>query len=173
MTFSELELPMNTVWILVCDAAKGRFFEVRGLDSSWRVLEVLTHEESRSKSRDLVGDRSGQRSSEGASAHHNALAPASSPKQVEKGRFIHTLATRLDQAMRAKRFDRWVLVAPPRVAGMLKKELTNELEKHLMATVLEDLNHLSEQELATRLRESVRIPLGQREVPRQGGSHSR
>jgi protein required for attachment to host cells len=91
--------------------------------------------------------------------HHNAFAPASSPKEVEKGHFVHSLAMMLDQAMRSRRFDRLVLVAPPHVLGMLKKELTPELGKHLLGTVGKNLNHLTAEELADELRDVVRIPL--------------
>ena len=109
---------MNTVWILVCDSSRARIFEVLDGESVWRVVEVLGHAESRSKASELVSDHSGQRSSEGASTHHNALAPSSDPKEVEKGRFIHSLATRLDEAMCARLFHRLVLVAPPHTLGL-------------------------------------------------------
>jgi protein required for attachment to host cells len=154
---------MNTVWILVCDAARGRLFEIRGDNPSWDLIETFSHAESRSKATELVTDHMGQSSSEGGSAHHNALAPASSPKEVEKGHFVHTLATMLDQAMRSRRFHRWVLVAPAHFLGMLKKELTVELQKHLMASIDKDLSHFNPRDLAERLRDAVRIPPDERE----------
>jgi protein required for attachment to host cells len=162
---------MNDVWILVCDAARARVFEVRAAEPSWHLVEALTHAESRSKASELVSDQSGTRSSEGASVHHNALAPSSSPKEVEKEHFIHSLASRLDQAMRSKRFRKWVLVAPPHVVGMVKKELTAELDKHLMATVDKDLTHLELPELKVRLGDIVRLPLDQRDVVREADKH--
>lgn len=163
---------MNTVWILVCDSARGRLFETNGNDSSWNLLQVLGHAESRSKTSDLVGDHSGQRSPEGPSVHHNALAPASSPKDVEKGHFGHALSTMLDQGMRAKRFDRLVLVAPPHFLGMLKNELTPELRKHLMASIDKDLTHFDTADLVERLRDTVRIPSAEREVVQQATKHA-
>ena len=149
---------MNTVWILVCDAARARLFETRGDDPSWHPVGTFSHPESRRKARDLVTDHMGRSVAEGGSVHHNALAPASSPKEVEKGHFAHTLATMLDQAMRSRRFHGWVLVAPAHFLGMLKKELTPELEKHLMATVDRDLSHFDAHHLAERLCDVVRIP---------------
>src|SRR5580700_11398960 len=146
---------MNTVWILVCDAARGRLFEIRGDNPSWDLIETFSHPESRSKATDLVSDHSGRRSSEGGSVHHNALAPASSPKEVEKAHFAHTLLKTLDQAMRSGRFRRWVLVAPPHFVGLMGRELTPELKKHLAATVDKDLNHVAVHELAERLKETV------------------
>jgi protein required for attachment to host cells len=113
----------------------------------------------------------GHSSSEGGSVHHNALAPASSPKEVEKAHFVHTLATMLDQAMRSRRFHRWVLVAPAHFLGMLKKELTVELQKHLMASVDKDLSHLDPRDVAERLRDVVRIPPDQREALHPSGKH--
>ncbi len=163
---------MNTVWILVCDAARGRLFEIRGDNPCWEVIETFSHPESRSKAAELATDHMGQNSSEGGSVHHNALAPASSPKEVEKGHFVHTLATMLDQAMRSKRFHRWVLVAPAHFLGMLKEELTVELRKHLMASVDKDLNHFDARDLAERLRDVVRIPPDQRESLFQPDKHA-
>jgi protein required for attachment to host cells len=152
---------MDTVWVLVCDSAKARFFEIRDGDAAWHLISEVFHEASRSKASDLVSDHSGTRSSEGRSVHHNALAPASSPKDVEKGNFAHALGKTLDQAMRSARFRRWVLVAPPHFLGLMKKELTPELTKHLMATVDHEMNHVSAHDLAESLRDTVRVPIDQ------------
>jgi len=152
---------MNVVWILVCDSARGRLFETRGNNPSWNLLEVFDHAESRSKSSELASDRMGQSTSQG-SVHHGALAPATSPKDVEKGHFIHALATMLDKGLRSSRFDRLVLVAPPHCLGMLKNELTVELEKHLMATVDKDLTNIDAADLSNRLGDTARIPVAER-----------
>ncbi len=159
---------MNKVWILVCDAARARLFEIQDGDLAWHSVGTFDHPESRGKASELVGDHSGQRSSEGPSVHHNALAPSTSPKEVEKGHFGHSLAKMLDQAMRSKRFDRWVLVAPPHFLGMLRNELSRELQKQLLTTVDKDLNHLDVHALAERLRDAVRIPPDERASPHRG-----
>ena len=150
---------MNIVWILVCDAAHARLYESHSGTAEWKLVQSLRHPESQAKGSDLVTDGSGARSSEGASVHHNALAPTSSPKEVEKGHFAHTLAKMLNEAMRAGRFSRWVLAAPPHFLGLLKKELTPELERHLMHTVDKDLNHLGTAELSARLHDQLRVPV--------------
>jgi len=162
---------MNTVWVLVCDASRGRLFEVRDQDPNWVTVDTFDHAESRSKTSDLVGDHLGQRSSEGSSVHHGALAPASSPKETQKAHFGLSLATMLDQAVRSRRFTRWVLVAPPHFVGVLKNMLTPEVTKHLLTTVGKDLTHLGAHELGERLAEVVRIPADQRETLREAGLH--
>jgi protein required for attachment to host cells len=167
-------MQMNTVWILVCDAARARLFEIHDHDADpkWHAVSTFEHAASREKTSELTGDRMGQRSAEGAGAHHNALAPSSSPKETEKAHFGHTLAAMLDQAMRKKSFDRFVLVAPPHFLGMLKNELTPELHKHLLTTVDKDFMHLDVSELTDRLKDVVRIPPDQRTVIRETGKHT-
>jgi len=162
---------MNIVWILVCDSAHARLYETRPREPAWKLVQSLRHPESQAKGSDLVTDGSGSRSSQGASVHHNALAPASSPKEVEKGHFAHTLSKILDQAMRSRRFSHWVLVAPPHFMGLLKKELTPELEKHLMHAVDKDLTNLGTDELSARLLEQVRVPVQDREVTAPTSAH--
>jgi protein required for attachment to host cells len=162
---------MNTVWILVCDSAKARFFETQDGAPTWTLLEKASHEESRSKASALVSDQSGSRASQGASVHHNALAPASAPKEVEKEHFAHSLVKTLDQALRSGRFRKWVLVAPPHFVGLIKKELTVELEKHLLATIDKDLTDLQTQALAERVGDAARIPPNEREVIRESHKH--
>jgi protein required for attachment to host cells len=162
---------MNIVWILVCDAAKARLFEIRQGDPSWHPVELVMHEASRSKASELVSDKAGSRSSEGGSVHHNALAPGSSPKNVEKDHFAHSLATTLDRALRATRFQNWVLVAPPHFLGLMKKELGSELAKSLMATVDKDLTGLDIHALAERLHGAVRIPVNNLAAIRENTKH--
>lgn len=163
---------MNSVWILVCDSAKARLFETRDGAPAWELIETMTHEESRSRASALVSDQAGSRSSQGGSVHHNALAPASEPKEVEKGHFAHSLVMTLDKALRSNKFGNWVLVAPPHFVGMMKKELTRELEKHLMSTVDKDLTGLEAHALAERLRDVARIPPVDRDAVREPLKHA-
>ena len=158
---------MTNMWVLVCDAAKARVFEIRHGDPTWHAVELVLHEGSRSKASELVGGPSGTRSSPGRSVHHNALAPASSPKEVEKDGFAHTLATTLDRGLRSARFGKWVLVAPPHFLGLMRSELTSELEKHLLTTVDKDFNDLDVPDLSERLRDAVRTPVSDQESIRE------
>ena len=113
----------------------------------------------------------GRSSSEGGSVHHNALAPASSPKEVEKGHFAHELGMMLDQAHRAGKLHRLVLVAPAHFLGLLKGELTPEVQKSLVTTIDKDFSHLDGPLLAERLRHLVGLPsagVGHAEKNHQG-----
>jgi len=158
---------MNTVWILVCDSAHASIYETRAGDPVWKVVKTLHHAASQMKTSELVTDGAGRRSSQGATSHHNALAPSSIPKEVEKGHFAREIGGVLDEAMRSRRFARWVLVAPPHFLGIVTKELTPALEKHLLSSVDKDLTYLDVSELKERLGDAVRIPADQREPVRE------
>jgi protein required for attachment to host cells len=143
------------VWVVVCDGAKARLFEVRRRDPTFHLLELVLHAESRKKASELVSDHAGRCSPEGASVHHNALAPRTSPKALEKEHFAHSLVLELDRAGRSARFGKWILVAPPHFLGLVRKELTHELRKRLIATVDRDLNDIDALALADRLHDIV------------------
>jgi protein required for attachment to host cells len=143
------------IWVVVCDGAKARLFEVRPDDPTFHPVGLMLHAESRKKTSDLVSDHAGSCSSEGASVHHNALAPRNLPKAIEKEHFAHSLVSELDRARRSARFKEWILVAPPHFLGLMRKELTSELRKHLKATVDKDLNDIDALALADRLHDVV------------------
>ena len=141
---------MNNVWVLVCDASRGRLFEIPEPAGDWNQIEVFDHE---------------------GSTDHDGVARASDAKEVEKKHFAHTLASMLDQAQRSNRFRALVLVSPPHFLGMLKAELTAELTKHLIGTLDKDLTHESQAQLVERLAETVLLPVDQRTVLQQSHNH--
>lgn len=147
---------MSPVWILVCDAAKARFFETSTADPRWRLVSAVFREEVRSTIPD----------------HHHELAPEASPVDVEKARFAHALGQILDKTVRAGRFRCWVLVAPPRFVGLVRGQLTVALKNRLLATVQKDLGHLETHELAQRLRPLTRIPCNPKDHVREASKHS-
>ena len=160
---------MNTVWILVCDAAKGRLFETRENAPQFHLVHTFDHPSSREKTSEIVSDHAGTRSAEGASVHHNALAPHSDPKEVEKDHFAHAICQHLDKSLRDQKFDKLVLVAPPHFLGSLKGELGTQLQNKLMTTVDKDYAQLDARALEERLHDVVRIPASDVEGPRVHG----
>jgi protein required for attachment to host cells len=164
---------MNKVWILVANASRGRIYETQqGEDADWRLVEAFTHPSGRSHTDELVTDGAGRNASQGRSVHHNAMVPKTSPKEVEKEHFVHALVTALDHGLRTNLFDHLVLAAPAHVLGMLKKALTPQLAKHLLATSDKDFEHLDAKELSERLASKARIPIDQADVVRNPEGHA-
>lgn len=154
---------MNSIWVLVCDLARARFLEVDWA-KPWRVVSVAVHDESREKASELTSDRAGQRSAQGASVHHDALATRASPKENAKRAFARSLVATLEEAQKADRFHDWVLVAPPHALGVLKKDLTTRLSQRLLITVTKDLTHHTVGELMEKLADEVRTSANRAEL---------
>ena len=134
-------MPM-TVWVLVCDATRAMFFQVRDAEAPWHLVNVVSHPEATGEA-------------------------AESDRELERQRFAHSLVETLDRALRAARFRRWVLVAPPHFGDLVKKVLTQDVERFLMATVDKDLVHMSMHLMTETLRDAVRIPADQRDAVRE------
>ena len=90
---------MTNVWVLVCDAAKARIFEIRQEDPTWHVVDVVLHEGSRRKASELVGGRSGSRSSEGRSSELEKHLLTTVDKEFND-LDVHELSERLRDAVR-------------------------------------------------------------------------
>ena len=145
------------------DAAHARLVELRRDDPTWHVEGTFDHPDSRKRTSELETDHLGQRAPQGRGVHHNALAPSSFRHEVEKEHFAHTLGTMLDQAARSNRFDHLVIVSGPHFLGLLKNELSAEIQKRVLSTVDKDLNHLSLGDLSHTLRDVVCFPTEPRE----------
>lgn len=134
---------MTPCWILVCNSARARFFEIAD-DASWHLVDMALAPETL---------RNPAKFEQYGLFEHYALER--SGKGVQRTQFVSSLVAKLDQASRIKRFDRWVLVASPHFLSTVTDVLTHRLREQLLRTVDRDLNHLDERNLAERLRYSI------------------
>ena len=138
---------MNRLWILVCNSARGRIFEIGDEPCAWQLIDSVIDPETREKFDDFAPrDLSEQ----------TALELAR--KSIQRARFVSTLVAKLDQASRMQRFYGWMIVAPPHFLATVKEQLTDRLREQLAATVDLDFNHLDVRNLRERLRHSLPAP---------------
>ena len=87
--------------------------------------------------RDLASDKPGR-------VHEAVSEKRSSTEQTDlheaaKAEFVRELAGRINRAALAGRFDRLVLVVPPRVLGQLRPELSAEASRRVVREIGKDL----------------------------------
>jgi protein required for attachment to host cells len=70
---------------------------------------------------------------------------------VEKHRFADQLAAMLQDELNQGKFDRLVLVAPPKALGQLRDALPKSVSARVSAELAKDLTHLPAQELREHL----------------------
>jgi protein required for attachment to host cells len=142
----------NGAWIVVCDGRKALLIENEGDEmlAKFATREVYEHKEEPTHA--LGTDRPG-RVAEMATGVHSTVEPANFHDQEETV-FLKRLAAHLDGLARAGRKRHFVIVAPPRALGVLRKSYSPALRKAISAEVDHDLVRLPLGEIEARLSEA-------------------
>ena len=127
-------------WIVLADGKHARIYEqvAHGAKLSAVVDHEMTAEDAHAFARELGTDRPG-RAFDPASGRPHAMEPHSDPHERSKAAFAHRIASRIDDAVEAKRCRRIVLIAPPKMLGMLRAELGPAASACVVASAAKDL----------------------------------
>jgi len=140
-----MPLEKKTIWVLVADGSRGRLFQV---DRRERRLHLLREEESeaaRRHNRDIMADRPGRSAEPGGGRH--AMEYGRTPKNLEKERFVASIAGALHEDASHNRFDELYVVASPKALGELRSELTGPVRQRVKKEIDKDLTRAEEPEL--------------------------
>jgi protein required for attachment to host cells len=137
-------------WILTANRVGARILERQG--ATLTLLETIENEQGRLRDRDIDSDRHG-RSFDRATAARHALSTAEAPHEHIAKAFARGLADKLRHARLAGRFERLVIVAEPRLLGMIRAALDTVTAHMLVASVPKDLEQVPVDELAAHLPE--------------------
>jgi protein required for attachment to host cells len=146
----------TVTWVLVADGKRAR---ILSNDGPGRGLEAVPGGERSIElkpTREIVSDKPG-RSFESAAKAHHAVEPKIDWHRFEKTKFARGMAKLLDEAGAEGRFDRLVLVAPPRTLGDLRAAMAEATRARVQAEIDKDLTHESVHELTRHLRERLRL----------------
>jgi protein required for attachment to host cells len=147
--------PIRT-WILVADGARARFLENLGPGKGLEAALDSEMQQELPPNRDLVTDKPGRGSSPAGGGRH-AVAPRTDWHTFEKERFAHQVAEVLDHARTHARFDRLVLVAPPKTLGWLRAQLSKPTYETVTGEIAKDLTRASDSELKEHLGEVMAV----------------
>lgn len=124
-------------WAAVADGGKALILVNEGTDARPE-LHVLAKDELDNPRTSAQGtDRPGRRPDPGA-GQRSAMEPTDW-HAIGEARFLRDFAGRLNRAAERKRFERLILVAPPKVLGALRAELAPAASELIAAEVTSDL----------------------------------
>lgn len=127
----------KVTWVALADGAKALILVNEGTDAE-PLLKVLAKSELvNPPTREHGTDKPGRMPDTGP-AQRSALADTDW-HAFEEARFVREFAGRLNRAAGAGRFDRLVLVAPPKVIGELRAALAPAAADRLVGEVPKDL----------------------------------
>jgi protein required for attachment to host cells len=147
----------GNTWVVVADAHHARILDVEdaGLPAKLRhTIRSTSDGKAKDESGDLpeVGDHPKH-----ASAHKGALHQSGAPSDEAEHRFAKELVRMLERGLAEESFRHLVLVAPPKLLGILRENLSRGLSERLNASEHKDYAQLPDHELEKRVRELVRI----------------
>lgn len=154
-------------WILICDASRAHLYREEPNGKGFTSLESFEHGESRARTRELMADANGRKpnGNPGGNSGGNyqgiggvymgrpGAAPDTDAKSVEHLKFARELADRLEKGLNEHEYEGLVLIAPPHFLGLLKREVSTQVSKHIEETIDKDLSWLDAPRLEERLRE--------------------
>lgn len=123
---------MDITWTLVADASQARVFETRQSREDFREVETLAH------------CALGAAPSEGASKRRGSLT-GSALAAAEL--FSQSVCRFVDQAREQGRFTRLRVVAPPRMLGLLRRDLGERSQETVSDEIPKDLSGLPPAEI--------------------------
>lgn len=137
-------------WILIADGGRARVLEATGIGHG--LHEVQASEAANpTPPAHLLGRSPPGRVYKSVGQQRHAVAPRQDPHQALETSFASQIAVRLDSALKSDAYDRLVLVAPARMLGDLRKAITPEVRKAVMAEVSKDLTKIPNNEIASHL----------------------
>jgi protein required for attachment to host cells len=148
--------PLRT-WILIADAGRARVLENLGPGKGTTPVDALASEALLpSTTHAIVADRQ-SRSMESANPARHAIESRTDPREQLKRGYLELLADNLDKNLRAGRYDRLIVVAPPSALGVLRSAFS-ELVKAVVADELaKDLTKTPDHELGPHLADVIRL----------------
>ena len=137
----------RTTWIVVADGGHARILQNQHRSDSVTELHLLN-------------GHTPQLASHGAElasgVHHEPVFKPSPERRKEDG-FLNDLAETLQTAIARKECEELVLVAPASAMGLLRKALNNQTRQHVVAELVHDYTHQSNDEVWQHVR--PKLPL--------------
>jgi protein required for attachment to host cells len=119
---------MRTTWVVAADSSRARIFELSEPDRGMREVEDLLNPEGRQANRDVQVEPNG-RFGKGAQVQAHTAEPAVRPVEHEVELFSKRVGHYLDQACSEHRFDKLLLIAPPKFLGMMRDNIGEQTRK--------------------------------------------
>jgi protein required for attachment to host cells len=140
--------PIKTLYV-IADGGRARFVE-RDDNGAFRTITSFVSTELHERSHDLGLDRPA-RVKESANTARHAVEPRRDLHLAAKENFVKAVAGEIDVEHGRKRFDKLVLVAPPRVLTELKDKLSKAMAELAGDSLQKDLTKVPDHDLAEHL----------------------
>jgi protein required for attachment to host cells len=148
--------PARTL-IVVADGERARFLLHEGIGRGLKPAVDQEMARELPPERDIVTEKPGRDSGPAGTGTRHALAHTVDHHEFAKERFAHEIAEFIQTLRTRDRFDRLVLVLPPKALGHLREALDKPSRDLLIGELAKDLTHMKESEIAGHLGEVMAV----------------
>jgi protein required for attachment to host cells len=136
--------------IIVADERQANFFDTTALNAPLSSQGSMHNPTAGRKDRELETDREGRRfggtagvkhAGGAAQSHHHGVDGERSTEQHELTLFAKEVAQRIEAGRVNHEFEKLVLVAPPKMLGLLRQSLPATSQALLAASISKDILH--------------------------------
>ena len=140
----------SSTWVVVADARAARIFSFTDKNAGWTLHETIKGDGSEHP--DQTAHPVAKASEHKGALHgHGELVP----KETTERRFAHTLAHVLERGHASNAFAKLALVAPPKLLGELRENLSRGLQAASVAELHKDYTHCGVEELIRLLKDEL------------------
>ena len=140
----------KVTWILVADRSRAKLLhQLSGGQGPYPTLSCWSHEAGRLQPWERDAEEPGRIIH--PAGYASAVEPHEDRDHVEARRFAKELVDHLELSRQEHRFDRLLVIAPPKFLGVLRQSWTPSLEAMIDGEWNEDLAGFSEADLQRRL----------------------
>ena len=94
------------------------------------------------------------RSFSGGGTRH-IIEPHTSDLDIERHQFMHDVALYLHGSLEKLEYDKLMLIAPPKILGMIRKELSDDVQKTIILEINKDFLPLSEEQVKLHIKRAM------------------
>jgi protein required for attachment to host cells len=143
---------VTSTWVVVADAKAARIFSFADKNGEWTLRETIQGDGSGDPDQ-VAGSISKASEHKGALHGHGQQ----NPKEDQERRFAHTLAHVLERGHASSAFSRLALVAPPKLLGELRENLSRAVQNTSVAELHKDYGHCGVAELQGLLKTELPV----------------
>jgi len=140
----------TVTWVLIADGAQARVLENTGPGKGLQQVKGQDWEMPPMQAQDIQADRPGRSFSSNGSGR-SAMEPRTDPVEHRETEFVKSLAANIDRKLQAGAFDRLIIVAAPIALGDIRKAISPNVKKTILAELDKDLTNLPTAQLAKHL----------------------
>ena len=143
-------------WVVVCDGSKALLFQNVGDAQAINLKVADVQVEPHAPTRDLGAERSG-RVYESLDGRRSSME-ATNYHELAEVKFLGKVADTLDEVVRTRKVKHLVIVAPPKAMGVLRRQITEGVQKVVSAEIAKDLVKLPTAEIEHHLSVMGQLP---------------